>query len=674
MTRPDSGYAIYAMTILKDAIRHYEEQHYAQALALFEQAAAVYGRKVVDLNIRLCRKALGSADPLAVIPDVEDASALDPSTRFLLASVGKLALSDQDRRQCLEHYAQLTKRKSEDAEVKPVEPIPADWPCDLVLAPLPESTNDFRWNAVRKRVLDRSRAMAPSGLSVVVSSFDGSEALSSTLACLAKQKTHHAFEVVVVDGGREELEPILERHRVRLDLQHVRFPRGCMHLGAARNRGIRRGRYGYLALLESGLLPDAGWVDAYLSLLVQDDDVVLFGAAEVREYATRDERHKHCCRTDELRLCDTPYQFFHGANAAFARKWLERAGGFDEELLSSVAVDQEFAYRLYRHGSFFRAVSAATVAATEAVGIGTVEGIDHRTSRGGGVFASYGVAPDWLPDLTSPPAPLLLAKPRRTPLVSIYIPAYNCAQYIVRCVDSALNQTVTDLEVCICNDGSTDDTLAVLEKNYGRNPRVRYITQANGGIAHASNVAVRMARGHYIGQLDSDDYLEPDAVELCLEAFRADHRLACVYTAYRNVKPDSGLIANAYNFPVFSRERLTTTMIAHHFRMFTARAWNLTAGFDESMANAVDYDMYLKLSEVGPFKHLNKICYNRILHGQNTSIKKAGLQKTNHFIAVNNSLRRQNLTNYIYEEKNPSNKKDRLYKFTLICADPSGSR
>src|SRR5690606_27083490 len=137
---------------------------------------------------------------------------------------------------------------------------------------------------------------------------------------------------------------------------------------------------------------------------------------------------------------------------------------------------------------------------------------------------------------------------------------------------------------------------------------------------------------------DSDDYLEPDAVELCLKEFFADRKLACVYTTYRNVNPDGSLIKNGYNWPVFSREKLTTAMIAHHFRMFTSRAWYLTTGFDETIANAVDYDMYLKLSEVGPFKHVNKISYNRTLHGENTSIKKLGLQKQNHFKAVNESL------------------------------------
>lgn len=90
----------------------------------------------------------------------------------------------------------------------------------------------------------------------------------------------------------------------------------------------------------------------------------------------------------------------------------------------------------------------------------------------------------------------------------------------MRCVDSALNQTITDLEVCICNDGSTDNTLKILEEHYGDHPRVRFITQENKGIGAASNAAVKLCRGFYIGQLDSDDYLEPDAVEVCLNEFK----------------------------------------------------------------------------------------------------------------------------------------------------------
>ena len=104
-------------------------------------------------------------------------------------------------------------------------------------------------------------------------------------------------------------------------------------------------------------------------------------------------------------------------------------------------------------------------------------------------------------------------------------------------------------------------------------------------------------------------------------------------------------------------------MIVHHFRMFSARAWYLTDGFDESIANAVDYDIYLKLSEVGEFKHINKICYNRVLHGENTSIKKLGLQKENHFKVVNASLARQNKTDYQYSPQDLDDEASRKYAF-----------
>jgi chondroitin synthase len=232
------------------------------------------------------------------------------------------------------------------------------------------------------------------------------------------------------------------------------------------------------------------------------------------------------------------------------------------------------------------------------------------------------------------------------PLVSIYIPCFNSEKYIVKCIESALGQTIKDLEVCVCDDGSTDSTWEILKNKYGTHPRVKLMTKENGGIGSASNAAVSICRGHYIGQLDSDDYLESDAVEVCLNEFHSDLNLACVYTTYRNVDEHGKKISDGYNWPEYDREKFTTAMIVHHFRMFTARAWSLTSGFNEEITNAVDYDMYLKLSEVGPLYHVNKICYNRTLHGENTSIRKIKEQKINHYKVINQSLERQGIKNW----------------------------
>lgn len=73
--------------------------------------------------------------------------------------------------------------------------------------------------------------------------------------------------------------------------------------------------------------------------------------------------------------------------------------------------------------------------------------------------------------------------------------------------------------------------------------------------------------------------------------------------------------------------------------------------------------MYLKLSEVGKFKHINKICYNRTLHTENTSVKKLDIQKKNHFLVVNNALKRQGMNNYSYDEID-DDKESRKFRFS----------
>lgn len=681
------------MSVLTLAVKAYQENNYAEALGLFEEAGRRYGSDMVEANIRLCRKALSGSQ--AVVPGAGEPR-LDPATRYMLATAGKLALSEAEKQVCLDEHAKLTSRKSEDAGVKPVNPLPADWPKDLRLAPLPESTNDFIWHLGRKSDSQKLKTgSAPGGvlgLSVVIPTFNRSRILEITLACLVNQETRYPFEVVVADDGSEdEIVQIVRFYESLLDIKYVRQKDYGYQLCAVRNLGLRTAKYDYVAILDCDMAPGRRWVESYLDLLVDDDDVALIGprkyvdtssihpqrfrsdsglidslpevqtnnsvAGHELEGVSVDWRLDHFRKTEDLRLCDSPFRYFSGGNVAFARKWLAVAGSFDEEFTHWGGEDNEFGYRLYRHGCFFRVAWGAMAYHQEP------PGKENETDRASGKTITTRIVRDKVPYFYRRVVPLASATLHTRPLVSIYVPAYNCADQIVRCVDSALNQTVVDLEVCVCDDGSTDNTLEVLTRNYGQNPRVRFISKINGGIGAASNAAVRLARGFYIGQLDSDDYLEPDAVELGLREFFADRKLACVYSTYRNVAPDGSLIKNGYNWPVFSREKLTTSMIAHHFRMFTARAWYLTTGFDEEITNAVDYDMYLKLSEVGPFKHVNKISYNRVLHGENTSIKKLGQQKVNHFKVVNSSLRRQQVGPFKFESVNGDDDACRKYRF-----------
>jgi glycosyltransferase involved in cell wall biosynthesis len=97
------------------------------------------------------------------------------------------------------------------------------------------------------------------------------------------------------------------------------------------------------------------------------------------------------------------------------------------------------------------------------------------------------------------------------PKVSVIIPTYNRAHLISQAIDSVLQQTFSDLEIIVVDDGSTDDTESIV-KGYG--DRVRYVVTPNGGTGHARNVGMEHACGAYLTFLDSDDLLYPYALEL----------------------------------------------------------------------------------------------------------------------------------------------------------------
>lgn len=99
------------------------------------------------------------------------------------------------------------------------------------------------------------------------------------------------------------------------------------------------------------------------------------------------------------------------------------------------------------------------------------------------------------------------------PLVSVLIPVYNVEEYLERCLDSVLNQSLTRIEVICVNDGSTDKSLEILKKYQENDSRVIIVNKENGGLPSARNAGIERARGEYIGFVDSDDYVQPDMFE-----------------------------------------------------------------------------------------------------------------------------------------------------------------
>lgn len=102
--------------------------------------------------------------------------------------------------------------------------------------------------------------------------------------------------------------------------------------------------------------------------------------------------------------------------------------------------------------------------------------------------------------------------------ISVIVPVYNAEKYIGRCVESILNQTYSNIELILVNDGSNDKSLELLREYEQIDSRVVLVDKPNSGVADARNAGIEISTGEYIGFVDADDYIEPEMYEILHKA------------------------------------------------------------------------------------------------------------------------------------------------------------
>ena len=105
----------------------------------------------------------------------------------------------------------------------------------------------------------------------------------------------------------------------------------------------------------------------------------------------------------------------------------------------------------------------------------------------------------------------------KRPVVSVVVPVYNTEPFLAECLHSLEKQTLTDIEIILVNDGSTDNSGRLLREYAGKDARFVYVEQENQGLSAARNTGMEHASGHYLAFLDSDDWLVPNATELLVQ-------------------------------------------------------------------------------------------------------------------------------------------------------------
>lgn len=109
---------------------------------------------------------------------------------------------------------------------------------------------------------------------------------------------------------------------------------------------------------------------------------------------------------------------------------------------------------------------------------------------------------------------------KEIPLISVIVPIYNVQNYLKRCIDSIINQTYSNLEIILVDDGSSDNCPEICDQYQGKDSRIRVVHKKNGGLSDARNAGLDIMRGEFVTCIDSDDFVSPYFIENLWNAIR----------------------------------------------------------------------------------------------------------------------------------------------------------
>lgn len=157
------------------------------------------------------------------------------------------------------------------------------------------------------------------------------------------------------------------------------------------------------------------------------------------------------------------------------------------------------------------------------------------------------------------------------PLISVIVPAYNVEKYIKTCLDSLINQTYSNFEIIVVNDGSTDQTEEIL-RSYQSNPKFRIYSQENGGLSAARNQGLKLANGELVCFVDSDDSVKSDYLEKLVAPFIEDVDVDITVCGYQE-KFENSVINHVLKSQKITGRKATEDLLIKQ-QDFNVLAWN----------------------------------------------------------------------------------------------------
>lgn len=196
------------------------------------------------------------------------------------------------------------------------------------------------------------------------------------------------------------------------------------------------------------------------------------------------------------------------------------------------------------------------------------------------------------------------------PKVSVIMAVYNGGEYLRLAIESVLKQTYTDFEFIIINDGSTDKSFDVLTEYALKDQRIRIISRENRGLVASLNEGIAEAKTPLIARMDADDICLPERLIEQVEFLYQHKDIVCVGTA-QIIIDDDGDELTSLNVPTGDREIQEKLLqghcpLEHPSVMFRTDAVRALGAYRKDCEAAEDYDLWLRLGEIGKLANINK--------------------------------------------------------------------
>lgn len=206
------------------------------------------------------------------------------------------------------------------------------------------------------------------------------------------------------------------------------------------------------------------------------------------------------------------------------------------------------------------------------------------------------------------------------PLISLIIPIYNRERYLSATILSILAQTYCDFELILWDDYSSDSSREIARWYALQDSRIRVVAAPHQGMTGSLKSAFALARGEYLGWVDSDDLLAPTALAETVAILATNPTIGLVYTDHFIIDETDRILGLGSRCSTpYDKDRLLVNFMVFHFRLFRRSVFEQAGGINPECELVQDYDLCLRLSEITDIHHLQQPLYGYRAHDQSMS-------------------------------------------------------